>query len=141
MNEAVPTTSLRLSSRRRKRALISLTPLIDVVFILLVFLMLASSFLDWRAIALDAPVKTGAVASSQHVVVVEIRPEGLLLETEPVSIETLALRVDERLATTPMPVFIKPTAGVPLQRTVEVLDRLTVAGVSDLTLIREPETD
>ena len=40
-----------------------------------------------------------------------------------------------------MPVFIKPTAGVPLQRMVEVLDRLTAAGVSDLTLIREPQTD
>ena len=140
MNEAVPTTLLRLSSRR-KRALISLTPLIDVVFILLVFLMLASSFLDWRAIDLDVPVKTGAVAASQDIVLVEIRPEGLLLETESVSIETLALRVKERLATTPMPVFIKPTAGVPLQRMVEVLDRLTAAGVSDLTLIREPETD
>ena len=141
MNEAVPTTLLRLSSRSRKRALVGLTPLIDVVFILLVFLMLASSFLDWRAIDLDVPVKTGAVASSQDTVLVEIWPEGLSLGTEPMSLESLALRVGERLATTPMPVFIKPTEGVPLQRMVEVLDRLTAAGVSDLTLIREPRTD
>ena len=41
----------------RRRALIGLTPLIDVVFILLVFFMLASSFLDWRAIDLTAPAR------------------------------------------------------------------------------------
>jgi biopolymer transport protein ExbD len=33
-----------------RRAVVSLTPLIDVVFILLVFFMLASSFVKWRAI-------------------------------------------------------------------------------------------
>ncbi|MEM6945656.1 MAG: biopolymer transporter ExbD, partial [Pseudomonadota bacterium] len=40
----------RLANRPRKRLRISITPLIDVVFILLVFFMLASSFLDWRSI-------------------------------------------------------------------------------------------
>ncbi len=34
-----------IAEPRRRRSLISLTPLIDVVFILLVFFMLASSFL------------------------------------------------------------------------------------------------
>ena len=32
--------------------MITLTPLIDVVFILLIFFMLASSFIDWRALDL-----------------------------------------------------------------------------------------
>ena len=45
-----PPDSLRLPNRqRRSRALISLTPLIDVVFILLIFLMLVSSFIDRKA--------------------------------------------------------------------------------------------
>lgn len=38
---------------RRQRA-ISLTPLIDVVFILLLFFMLSSSFVQWRQIDLSA---------------------------------------------------------------------------------------
>ncbi len=50
-----PLPSLRAVTDGRRRALISLTPLIDVVFILLVFFMLPSSFLDWRAIDLDPP--------------------------------------------------------------------------------------
>lgn len=43
-------SSLRLPNRRRRsRNLVSLTPLIDVVFILLIFLMLVSNFLDRSA--------------------------------------------------------------------------------------------
>ncbi|MBL4761375.1 MAG: biopolymer transporter ExbD [Gammaproteobacteria bacterium] len=41
-----------------RRQLISLTPLIDVVFILLLFFMLSSSFIQWREIALIAPSET-----------------------------------------------------------------------------------
>ena len=41
---------MRLESDEAAPRPISLTPLIDVVFILLIFFMLASSFLDWRAV-------------------------------------------------------------------------------------------
>src|SRR5690606_18422295 len=62
----------------RRRSTISLTPLIDVVFILLVFFMLASSFLDWRAIDLRAP-GPAAGASLEGVLYVEVRDDGLRL--------------------------------------------------------------
>ena len=48
------------AAAQKKRPLISLTPLIDVVFILLVFFMLASSFLDWRSIDLSTPAAAEA---------------------------------------------------------------------------------
>jgi len=44
---------LDLAEPARRRA-ISLTPLIDVVFILLLFFMLSSSFLQWRQIDLSS---------------------------------------------------------------------------------------
>lgn len=43
-----------LSRSRRKG--ISLTPLIDIVFILLTFFMLTSTFTRWKAVALRFPV-------------------------------------------------------------------------------------
>ena len=48
---------MQFGQQRPTGRLISLTPLIDVVFILLVFFMLASSFLDWRSI--DLTVSSG----------------------------------------------------------------------------------
>ena len=128
-----------LSKPARKRPLISLTPLIDVVFILLIFFMLASSFLDWRAIDLDAPLQaSGAAASTEGALLIEIKPGGLRLAAEPVTLDALAGRVGERLAVKPdRRVLIKPSEGVPLQRTVDVLDRLEAIGVADMSLIRD----
>jgi biopolymer transport protein ExbD len=122
---------------RRRRALISLTPLIDVVFILLVFFMLASSFLDWRAIDLAAPARAAAGASMQGALLVEVRRDGVRLSGEAISLHALAARVAAQRAATPeRRVLVKPAAGVPLQDAVQVLDRLAQAGVTDLALIR-----
>ena len=138
MSRPVFVPRLLPSRPARRRPLISLTPLIDVVFILLVFFMLASSFLDWRAIDLDAPVRAAGKASSEGALLVEIRPDGLRLSAEPLSLDVLARRVGERLAVKPeQRVLIKPSKGIPLQRTVDVLDRLKAVGVSDMSLIRD----
>ena len=123
---------------RGRRPLISLTPLIDVVFILLVFFMLASSFLDWRAIALDAPATAAAGASMEGALLVEVRPDGLRLGGENVSLDALVQRAAALLEKKPeRRVLIRPDAGVDVQRVVAVLDRLAAAGVGNLSLVRD----
>jgi biopolymer transport protein ExbD len=123
---------------RRRRPLISLTPLIDVVFILLVFFMLASSFLDWRSIDLDAPAQAAAGLSMEGALLVEIRADGLRLSGETVSLDGLAERIAARVEAKPeQRVLVKPAQGVTLQEAVQVLDRLAAAGAAELSLIRD----
>jgi len=131
---------LRLANRRRqRRSPISLTPLIDVVFILLVFFMLASSFLDWRAIDLNAPGKAAASASMAGAMLVEIRRDGLRLAGQRIALPDLAARVGAKIRETPdQRVIVQPAAGVVLQDAVAVLDALSAAGVRDLSLTRRP---
>ena len=133
----------RLTSptRRRRGAVpISLTPLIDVVFILLVFFMLATSLLDWRAIELNVPVRTAALMSMEGALVVEIRPEGVRLAGEKIPSGSLPSRIREHLLRKPRRrVVVKPASGVTLQEAVRVLDALTAAGVEDLSLVRGRE--
>ena len=127
--------------RTRRRALIGLTPLIDVVFILLVFFMLASSFVDWRAIELTAPADGEAAATGavEGALLVEVRPDGLRLSGEFLPMDAIIERVMARLAAIPgTPVLVKPAGGVNLQSAVTVIDRLTEAGAADLSLIRDP---
>ena len=132
----------RASSPARRRALIRLTPLIDVVFILLVFFMLASSFLDWRTIDLAAPGRAAANASMEGSLLIEIRPEGLRLSGETVSLDTLGLRIAERVSERPdQRVLVRPRPGVSVQRTVQVLDRLAVSGVTSMSLSHPASTD
>ena len=129
-----------LASRRpaRRRPLISLTPLIDVVFILLVFFMLASSFLDWRSIDLNAPGRAGGEPSMVGAMLVTVTADGLQLAGQVIALDALEGRVVERLEQEPdQRVLVKPSPGVALQDVVLVLDRLSRAGVVDLSLIRD----
>ena len=143
MNIPVFASALQRQATRsgRRRALISLTPLIDVVFILLVFFMLASSFQDWRAIELDAPDLAGAAgAPMEDTLLVEVRPDGLRLSSVPVSLSVLVSSVGRRLTRQPdVRVLVKPVPGVVLQEMVRVLDALARAGVTDMSLISDPD--
>lgn len=129
----------RLATSGRRRVVISLTPLIDVVFILLVFFMLASSFLDWRSIDLAPPASAGAGASLTGAMLLEIRADDLRLGGHPVTAVEAERKIMARVRETPdQRVLIKPAEGVTLQRTVDVLDRLSAAGVSNLSFMRSP---
>lgn len=118
--------------------MVSLTPLIDVVFILLIFFMLASSFLDWRAIDLNTPGARTVGAAMEGALLVEVMPDRLRLSGETLSLEALGERVRQRLAVKPnQPVVVKAAPGVELQRAVKILDGLSAAGAGQVSIIRD----
>jgi len=121
-----------------RRAIVTLTPLIDVVFILLVFFMLASSYLDWRTIDLGAPVATGA-GGGGAAVLVEIRVNDVGLSGESLDVESAAARIVQLASRRPgLEVLVRPESGVSLQRAVHVIDALDAAGVTDLSFADAP---
>ena len=126
------------NSNSRRRALVSLTPLIDVVFILLVFFMLASSFLDWRTIELAPPGEgASAYATQSGAMLIDVTGDGLRLGGQPIEPEELQVRVQQRLAEkADQSVVVRPAAGVSLQRVITLLDRLSAIGVIKLSLNR-----
>jgi biopolymer transport protein ExbD len=127
-----------LLGNRKRRPLISLTPLIDVVFILLVFFMLASSFLDWRSIELNTPGASRGGSHLEGAILIEVRAEGLRLSGESLGHDALIRRMKGLLAQeTDRRVLVKPSAGVAMQKTIAVLDSLAAAGVTDLSLIAD----
>ena len=138
---AHPTDLLRqrlATNLPRRRVRVSLTPLIDVVFILLVFFMLASSLLDWRSIEMDTAAKASAKSSKSESVIVDVRKDGIRLGAETVALDTLTERLRRRVEKTPnQRVLVKPAPGVVLQDAIIVLDRLSEAGVTNMSLIRD----
>lgn len=132
----------RLATRlSQRRARVSLTPLIDVVFILLVFFMLASSLLQWRSIDLDASAKTAAAPprNEDTSIVVDVRTDGIRIADETIALDTLTRRLEAKVAETPdRRVLVRPADGVLLQDAIVVLDRLKAAGVRNMSLIRAP---
>ncbi len=138
---STPPPSLRAATDGRRRTLISLTPLIDVVFILLVFFMLASSFLDWRAIDLDPPATAGAANRLTGAMLVDIRSDDLRLSGESLSLNLIVERLKQVARDHPdRAIVVRPTEGVSLQRTIEVLDRLAESGMQNISLNRGGQT-
>lgn len=131
---------MRLSSHRSSggRALISLTPLIDVVFILLVFFMLASNLTRWTTVDLETAAGRSAAPSTEAAVVLSLRDDGTLeWGGAAIDPETLESRLAEVAATdAERRVVVRPDAGVPLQRVVTVLDGVGRAGLTRVTLVR-----
>lgn len=111
----------------RRRHSISLTSLVDVVFILLFFFMLASSYQSWRSIDLslagsgDQPVEPGAELQ----VLRQLADGALLLQDAPLDIEEIEVLVRERPQ---LKLVVQPGEGVDLQSTITLMDRLRRAG-------------
>ncbi len=125
----------RLSERARPPLRVPLTPLIDVVFILLVFFMLATSFLDWRAIRLGT-ASAGPGGTMTGALLVEVTPQGPRLAGLPLAGAALEARVAGAVADDPgQRVLVMPRGQVSTAALVAVLDRLDAAGVTRITLV------
>jgi len=124
---------LSLPRTTQQRHLIALTPLIDVVFILLVFFMLASSFLDWRAI--EFTLQRAAPAEPPPLLLI-LRGDGSMsLDGADVAQTELEARLAVLLAAEPQrSILIHGAEGVLLQRPIDVLDRVRAVGGSRVSL-------
>lgn len=127
---------MQLVSRlRRRRRLIGLTPLIDVVFILLLFFMLASQFNQWRAVRISA-TGTPGIGDSAPAVLVRVHDDGSVdLNGEPIASHALTARLRQALTREPdLAVRIESADEVPLQALVTVFDQLHAAGIDRMNL-------
>ena len=117
--------------------LISLTPLIDVDFILLVFFMLASSFLDWRAVDLRIASSSGKASGEVKSLTIRLPQDGVIeISGQRVSMDDMAQRVAARLSEQPNTrILIAPDGGVALQTAVRVLEKLKQVGADNVSLI------
>ncbi|MBK1668810.1 hypothetical protein CKO28_12290 [Rhodovibrio sodomensis] len=131
-------STLKLRSNATRRPYISLTPLIDVVFILLVFFMLASSFLDWRAIELRAPATAGTSGGETGALLLRIGGDGSLdLNGRPVARSGLQARLRDAVRARPEArLLIQPAAGVAMQDAIDLLDAARNAGLDRVQLLR-----
>ncbi len=119
------------ADRPRRRP--NLTPMIDVVFLLLVFFMLASRFGADRALPLAVAGSGGEYSGPPRLV--ELAPNGLTLNGVAVSPDGLADAV-ARLTQSPDDVIIlRARDGADLQALVSVMQVLGQAGFTNLVLV------
>ena len=134
---------LDLRPRRRRRPVLNVTSLIDVLFLLLIFLMVSSTFLEHPAIELDLP----RASTSEPVKVDSLRlaiPEDgrLLLEGEEVEAEALRERLREAAGENPeLLLILEADRGADYGRVVEALDAARAAGVKRISAFTRKPTE
>ncbi|WP_138466239.1 biopolymer transporter ExbD [Poseidonocella sp. HB161398] len=126
--------SLSLATRRRSRRP-SLTPMIDVVFLLLVFFMLASRFGMDMQIPLGLGGSGGAERWSGPPRLVQIEPDSLALNGVAMAAPELVAALSGLTETPADPVVLRAGEEADVQRLVEVMETLGAAGFSNLVLV------
>ena len=126
----------RLRAHRSRRASISLTPLVDVVFILLIFFMLATSFIEWRYVDLESSSRSSSGGGGDtEVVILDVAPEALSLSGAPVEITALETQISFKISEQPeLRIVIRPLGGANMQRLMDILDILSRSGATNVAL-------
>ena len=90
---------MKFRSRQRSGASIDMTPLIDVVFILVLFFMVTTTFDDEGGIDMDLPeaVTTEPMEQPTRIVVSIDSQGGFFLDGQPMSDKTMELQLTARL--------------------------------------------
>ncbi|HSO82986.1 biopolymer transporter ExbD [Thiocapsa sp.] len=114
----------------------NLIPLINVVFLLLIFFMLAGQLTPTESIALAPPRSDSPQSARAAPLVLLIDRTGRIsLDGELLDDTTLAERVAEKLAESLPHVQIKADATLEALRLVDLLEQLRAAGVEDIDLL------
>ena len=122
--------------RERKEAIqdINISPLIDMVFILLIFFMVSTTFVKDMKLDLDRPAASTATTASTKAIRLYIDNAGeIFLDGEPVRVWVIQSRIRDLLAaSTRKTVLVVTDDGVPAGRLVEVVDQARLAGATDV---------
>jgi biopolymer transport protein ExbD len=118
-------------SRRRQ----NLTPMIDVIFLLLVFFMLAARFGAEDALPLQTATAAGAAVYNGPPRLIDIGPQQLRLNGQAVAAPDLAERLAPLVSDPADAILLRAGDGAGLQDLLRVMDGLRAAGFVTLVLV------
>ena len=132
---------MELRREKKRSPVINLTSLIDVLFLMLIFFMVTTTFLSQPAINLELPTAEHADATRQTPVVVHIDQLGrVYLNDDPMELPLLEEALVQRMAgASDKSVVLKADSRVSHGSVVQVLDIIKGAGVEKLVVSTQPE--
>lgn len=127
------------SRQRQRRAGVDLSPLIDIVFLLLIFFAVTTTFLEQSGMDLELPESTTAQATERAEIVVEVTADGAIrLAGETMSVAELETRVTDLTPEERRRITIRADRALELGVAVSVIDALRRAGAEGISLPMVP---
>ena len=135
---------MNFRNKKHKPLDISLTPMIDVVFLLLIFFMVTTTFSRQSAIKVVLPQADGQQTEKQEqAVLLTIDKSGqYYIDDKPLSDNSLDLLARELTAnrnSRNIPLIINADAAAPVQSAISVLDVASKIGFSSITFATQKQ--
>jgi biopolymer transport protein ExbD len=131
---------VRVYLQERRKARIEMLPLIDIVFLLLVFFIYAMlSMAVHRGLPVKLPLSTTAKIDKHPVLSVTVRQDGsIYVDKEPVRLDALAGFLKTKPGTeTAKGVLLFADRSLPYQQLFRVLDEIRLSGIDRISLQSE----
>jgi len=126
---------------RKRSVFVNVTSLVDVMFILVLFFTVSTTFVSQPAMNLELPKAVHSETTRQAPIVIYLDREGaVFLNDEAIDVALLEQLLVSRLATSEeKSVVLKADSRVSHGTVIHVLDIIKGAGVVKLTIATEPE--
>ena len=133
---------MRLSNCPRLKNRLSLTPLIDVVFLLLIFFILASTFMQFSAVPVSTVSATGVAPPTQKEIALIRVPagvDGMTINGRRLMLDNLESTIEEFIVNGVSHAIVQPIAEANVQNLVSVLEVLKKTELDSVVVAKSSE--
>ncbi|RUO19345.1 biopolymer transporter ExbD [Aliidiomarina iranensis] len=125
--------------REEEEATLDMTPMLDIVFIMLIFFIVTTSFVKEAGIDVNRPEASQATQKPSANIFIAIRENGeVWMDRRQVDVERVAANLERLLAEQPTDmVVIQADEGARHGVVVEVMDQVKEAGIAQISIAAE----
>lgn len=129
----------RLQAAQEEEEDVNVTPLLDIVFIMLIFFIVTSTFIKEPGIDPERPEASTQSAQKQIAVLVAISADDeIYIDGDQVELSEVRYRVEELRRETPKGnAVLQADAGARSEMTLDVLQEIKDAGITDVVISTE----
>ena len=129
---------MNLFSKEKKNIDINVAPLIDIVFLLLIFFMLASEFTDFKTIDMVSPNQSNKeINKTKLPIIIELSENGIInINNKEIAFNNLSITVDEMLTNKKInKVVISTPNETKVNVLIKIVDIIRNLGIENIALI------
>ncbi len=128
---------MQLSDWKPRKSTIGLTPLIDVVFLLLIFFMLASTFLKFSAVRISGAHSGSSTGDLSDIALIQIRgSDQIRINGTVVGLSGVLSQINQLAANGVKRAVVQPTKDATVQDLVKVLEVTKSSTLKSVVVVR-----
>lgn len=128
------------SSIESEDSTIDMTPMLDIVFIMLIFFIVTTSFVKESGVTVSRPSAETAAEDKKGNIMVAIKPNGeIWIDKRAVDVRSVRANIEKLKAETPESgVVIQADTDAKTGILVQVMDQIRLAGVVNISIAADP---